>query len=71
MWCRVESTVKCAALDCVSSLKTEAILVIYEVNPYFLFVRGTQMGGGRMGRGQADTELKQISVCGNAMSLQF
>jgi len=43
------STVKCAALDCASSLKTVAIRVIQEINPYFLFFRGTQMGGGQRG----------------------
>ena len=33
----LESTVKYAALDCVSSLKIVAVIVICEINPYFLF----------------------------------
>jgi len=34
------------------SLKTVAITVIYEINPYFLFFHETQMGGKGEGKPQ-------------------
>jgi len=54
MWCRLEAQLNCAALDCVSSLKTMAATVLEKIPiSYFLWNKNwgkgwakPKMGGG-------------------------